>query len=135
MSEVEALAPDLTFEDHGLNNGVWKGRLGGSAAPARICVTLLGRVVSETRLEEDGAGLWKVAVPLPSSMISGGVHSFALMADSSESGASLSPVARKLAVLSLIAGEALEDDLRAEIQLLRGEVELLKAAIREIARR
>lgn len=134
MSEVEALASDLTFEDHGLNNGLWKGRLSGSAVPARVCVTLLGRVVSEVRLEDDGTGVWDIAAPLPSSLISGGVHSFVLMADGSEAGASLSPTARRLAVLSLIAGEALESDLRAELQLLRAEVELLKSALRAVAR-
>ncbi|SHL94015.1 hypothetical protein SAMN05444389_102256 [Paracoccus solventivorans] len=41
--------------------------------------------------------------------------------------------ATRLAHLPLLAGEALADDLRAEIDLLRAEMDLLKRELRRLA--
>ena len=69
----------------------------------------------------DQPGHWLVKVPIPGEIISDGVESILLR--DSQSGAILGSFA-------ILAGNALGDDIRAEIGLLRAELDMLKQAFR-----
>jgi hypothetical protein len=67
------------------------------------------------------AGEWLVRVPVPLDLLSEGVQTF-LIRDA-ETG-------QKLSHFTVITGVAMEDDLRAEVDLLRAELDMLKRAFR-----
>ena len=102
-----------------LAGGVWEGVWEGPAAP-RLRATHEGREVAGlTVAEADGA--WVVRLPLPAGIIADGVQTV-VIADAETGEAE--------ATVSLVAGEALAGDLRAEIDLLRAELDMLKRAFR-----
>lgn len=113
----------MQFKSHGLKSGVWSGVLTGKMAPARLTVTLRGEDVAQAALTPLAPGEWQMRVPLPAALLSDGTHSLALQADGGG----------VLARLPIIAGAALDDDLIAEIALLRDELELLKREFRHFA--
>lgn len=82
-----------------------------------------GRVVAAAALEPDSdrPGGWRVAVDLPAEVIADGVQVIALR--STVSGAVLDRV-------TVMSGAPLDEDIRAEMALLRDELELLKQAFR-----
>lgn len=123
------------FESHGLRGGVWTGRLTASERPARICVTLRGEAVAEARLSEVPDQGWDVRVDLPAAIIGEGVTSLIMVACDSVEGQPVDPSSTRLARLNLAAGKALDDDLDAELAMLRSEVELLKREFRRFATR
>jgi hypothetical protein len=81
-----------------------------------------GRVIAAARLvhSEDGTGT-RVSVEFPVEILSDGVQVVSLC--STVTGAVLDRV-------TFLAGDVLEDDVRAEIMLLRDELEMLKRAFR-----
>lgn len=103
-------------------NGIWEGILVGSSGPApaveavHLDVTLSGVEVVPL---SGTAGGFSVRVPIPASVIGDGVHTllFRLGGD-------------VLGHVTIVAGVPVEDDLRAEISLLRAELDLLKRAFR-----
>lgn len=101
--------------------GVWEGILTG-AAPA-LQATHLGRAVPglEVTPLPDRPGERAVRLPIPVSALSEGVQTF-LITDAA-SGA-------VLAQFAVSAGAPLDEDLRAEIDLLRAEFDMLKRAFR-----
>ena len=105
--------------------GVWEGLLtaGTSGAPTpEITVDFDGRPVrGVTVTETDAPGRWGLAVPVPQEAICDGVQTFAIREAASD---------EVLGSFTLIAGEALGDDLRAEVSLLRAELDMLKRAFR-----
>jgi hypothetical protein len=118
MSEFE-LTPTRLLQ------GVWEGVLTSKSRSKAV------PVVRVTHLEADIAGVevkenakaqhWLVRIPIPVDAISDGVQTFLI--DDAKSG-------ERLGQFCLIAGEALGDDLRAEIDLLRAELDMLKRAFR-----
>jgi hypothetical protein len=69
----------------------------------------------------DGPGVWFLRFPIPPEVISDGVQTFVI------SDAATNAV---VATFSLLAGDVLDHDLRAEISLLRAELDMLKRAFR-----
>lgn len=70
----------------------------------------------------DQPGTWRVSLQIPADILSEGLQTILLsQADG-----------RKIASLALLAGDVLADDLRAEIGLLRNELDLLKSAMRRL---
>ena len=107
-----------------LRNRRWEGRLTGAAEGARpdIHVSYLDRPVEGVALSEGPEpGSWDLSVTIPDEAVADGVHCF-LIVDAA-SGA-------KLGDFALMAGEAISDDLRAEVELLRAELDMLKRAFR-----
>lgn len=102
--------------------GVWEGVLSGTAAPA-IEVRHLETVVPGVTVTAipDRPDEWAVRVPVPPSALSEGVQTFLLR--DSDTGETLSH-------FTIITGVAMEDDLRAEVDLLRAELDMLKRAFR-----
>lgn len=106
-----------------IRNGVWEGVLfAGSAQP-----------VLEVRLNDaalpgltvtalpDAPTEWLVRVPIPAEVLSEGVQTFLIRAKAT---------GETLAHFTIITGVAMEDDLRAEVDLLRAELDMLKRAFR-----
>lgn len=116
----------LHFESHGVRGGTWHGLLSGGAAPDRVVLSHQGEILAEARLTPEGEG-WRVEVDLPGAVVSDGVQTLMLLAESG------SEPALTLARLALLAGRPLEDDLLAEIAALRAELELVKRELRKMA--
>ncbi|MBN2630156.1 MAG: hypothetical protein JXR75_06425 [Rhodobacteraceae bacterium] len=103
--------------------GVWEGVLrGGEAAPA-LEVLLLERPVPGVTVAPVAGrpGEWAVRVPIPAEVLSDGVQTFLIR----EAGTT-----ETLAHFTVITGVAMEDDMRAEVDLLRQELDMLKRAFR-----
>lgn len=112
------------FENLGLKTGVWSGLLHRVAAPERVGLTHHGEVVAEARVTPVKDGQWRIDVDLPAGRIGDGVTSFLLLDVGT---------GEQLASLSVAAGQALEQDFLAELDLLREELELLKREFRRFA--
>ncbi|RMH45339.1 MAG: hypothetical protein D6688_06575 [Alphaproteobacteria bacterium] len=63
---------------------------------------------------------WELRVPIPAELLSQGVQTF-LVHDGE---------GQKLGAFTIVVGEPLEDDIRAELDLLRAELDMLKRAFR-----
>ena len=103
--------------------GIWEGLLIGHSNPPQIEVMHLEMPLKDVRVTADTAqpGQWAVQVPIPLQALSDGVQTFVIR--DASTGA-------KLAHFTVIAGAALEDDIRSELDLLRAELDLLKRAFR-----
>ena len=113
---------DLTLTRIRLRNGVWEGRVGGSKSRPDIQVLYLNQPVEGVEMNEsEEAGHWNLSVPVPNQAIADGVHVF-LIVDSADN--------TRLGDFTLLAGEVMADDLRAEVELLRAELDMLKRAFR-----
>jgi len=112
----------MQFINTGITAGIWQGDLiaDGDTEPA-LRVTHLATALDGVDCRHDPAnGVWHVTVPIPPDLISDGVQTFVI---SDAQGTTLGSFA-------VICGEPLTDDLRAEIGLLRSELDLLKTAFR-----
>ncbi len=115
----------LTLTKIRFRNGTWEGLIeqaGSRATPPRISVRHLDREIDGVTLtagtEPDS---WILAIAIPPEVIGDGVQSLVIY-DSAKG--------EKLGDFTLIAGDALADDLRAEVELLRAELDMLKRAFR-----
>ncbi len=103
--------------------GVWEGVLRGAPANMTIEVVLLGQLVANVTQTPiaDRAGEWAVRVPIAPDHLSEGVQTYLIRQ---------APAGEALAHFTVITGVAMEDDMRAEIDLLRQELDMLKRAFR-----
>ncbi len=105
--------------------GVWEGVLTGSVEGGglpSVKVTHLGRGlegVEVTPLPEDRG--WLLRVPVPVHTLADGMQTFLIVDATSE---------ERLGDFAISAGEALGEDYRAELDLLRAELDMLKRAFR-----
>ena len=106
-----------------LRAGVWEGMLSGVAGQPLLEVLHLEAPVAGTSVTEipDRPGDWAVRVPIPVELLSEGVQTF-LIRDAVSGD--------KLGHFTIITGVAMEDDIRAEMDLLRAELDMLKQAFR-----
>lgn len=113
----------LTLTPTKMRHGVWQGVVQqASTGVPQIGVTHLGNPVPDVKVEEtDIDGQWSIEVPIPAEAIADGVQVF-LLTDTTDGEA--------LGQFTLIAGEALGDDIRGEVELLRAELDMLKRAFR-----
>lgn len=104
--------------------GVWEGVVQAEAAPV-IEALHLGRAIEgmEVRPLAGKSGQFAVRVPIPSWVLNEGVQTIVVQAGG-----------ETLAQVTLIAGEPLDEDIRAEVSLLRAELDLLKRAFQRQAR-
>ena len=112
----------MQFINTQIRAGVWQGDLVGTGeTPPDLRVTHLGAPLEDvTCLHDLANNVWRVRVPIPLALISDGVQTFVI---SDASG-------HALASFALLAGDALAEDIRAEVDLLRAELDLLKSAFR-----
>ena len=112
-----------------MRQGVWQGvltaRSGEDDAPEIAVIHLGNAVEGVTVTAQEVAGRWDLNVPIPSEAIADGVQTL-IISDQS--------TGDQLGHITLIAGEALGDDIRAEMDLLRAELDMLKRAFRRHCR-
>ncbi|EPX83383.1 hypothetical protein [Salipiger mucosus] len=105
--------------------GTWEGLIVAErddAPPPEIAVTLEGAPVRGVIVAQAGAaGRWAIEVPVPVEAVGDGVRTFLI--NDAEAGETLE-------TFTVIAGEAAGDDIRAEVDLLRAELDMLKRAFR-----
>ncbi len=105
--------------------GMWEGLLvaqPGTTAPPEISVTLRDQSVrGVTVTETTEPGRWVVEVPVPIEAVGDGVQTFLIVDAQADT---------VLDNFTMIAGEVLGDDIRAEVELLRAELDMLKRAFR-----
>ncbi len=113
---------DLTLTKTSLIAGVWQGVLSGQtgADTPQLTVTHQDTALSGVEVTADN-GTWTVSVPIPATLISDGVQSFVIR--DVQTG-------KLLDSFAIVAGDALAEDIRAEMDLLRAELDLLKRAFR-----
>ncbi len=114
---------DIQMTPIGLQAGMWCARLVAVAEP-QVDVTHDGAVLQGAKVQADGEGAWLMRVPVPQDTLSDGLQTY-LVTDR-DTGA-------KLGHFTILAGEIPADDLRAEVALLRAELDLLKKAFRRLA--
>jgi hypothetical protein len=105
--------------------GAWHGILvdpsAGDAAP-KLSVRHADLPVDGVEVTHAGKpGTWEVKVPVPVHAVADGVQTFVIFDAAADT---------RLAHFTLIAGEAVADDIRSEIDLLRAELDMLKRAFR-----
>jgi len=112
----------ITLTRMRLSEGIWEGLLAArSEAPPALLVRHDDRVVAEPETENTGRGGWLVRFRLPVDRLSDGIQTFVI--EDAETGDAL-------AHETIIAGEVLDEDVRAEVSLLRAEIDMLKRAFR-----
>lgn len=113
---------ELTLTKTRLIGGVWEGVLTGVAGDEspQIAVTHFGENISGVSVTKDH-DQWFVRVPVPLERIADGVQTFVI--SDAATGAVLNDFA-------FYAGDALAEDIRAEVDLLRAELDMLKQAFR-----
>ena len=106
-----------------MRQGVWQGIItqSGSETPL-IEVSHRNSIVSDVALtHDDKAGHWVLAITIPPEMIADGVHT--LLIKDKMTGAQIGQE-------TFLAGDVLGEDIRAEMNLLRDELDMLKRAFR-----
>jgi hypothetical protein len=105
--------------------GVWEGLLVAeipNAPPPEVAVTVLDKPVRGVVMSDAGEpGRWVIEVPVPLEAVGEGVKTFLIRDSASQ---------EVLEKFTLIAGDVLGDDIRAEVDLLRAELDMLKRAFR-----
>lgn len=120
---------DWTLAKLGFRAGVWEGRIAApskSAARPEIEVQAMGAPVPAAEARPDGKGAWLLVVPIPAEALGDGIATFLVFDKASGT---------TLASFAIAAGEPADDDLRAELALLRAELDMLKKAFRRLAAR
>lgn len=102
--------------------GVWEATVIADAAPV-IEALHGGRAVEGATVEPGPSGRYVVRVPIPAWVLNEGVQTILVQAGG-----------ERLAVITLVAGEPLDEDIRAEIGLLRAELDVLKRAFQRHVR-
>jgi len=117
---------ELTLVKTRLFAGVWEGELSGAGEDApNLHVTHQDQTLDDVTLTRDDArNIWRVSIAIPKQLISDGVQTFVIYdADNTV-----------LNSFSLAAGDALAEDIRVEIALLRSELDMLKQSFRNHCR-
>jgi hypothetical protein len=116
---------DLTLTKTRLFEGVWEGVLtresGGTATPEVEVTHLQIPLDGVEVIEKPEEKLWVLRVPIPGEVIADGVQTF-LISDRA--------TGEKIGDFALMSGDALSYDIRAEVTLLREELDMLKRAFR-----
>jgi len=106
-----------------LRAGVWEGILSGVANQPLLDVVHLEKSLTGVVITALPArpGDWAVQVPVPSDLLSDGVQTFVIRN---------AVTGDNLGHFTIVTGVPLEDDIRAEMDLLRAELDMLKRAFR-----
>jgi len=114
---------DLTLTQTRIHAGVWEGVLTGTKAVPALQVVLHDTELPGVTVTPvpDRPGEFSVRVPIPASVLFEGVQTF-LIIDYVRK--------EKLGHFTVITGVPMEDDFRAEVDLLRAELDMLKRAFR-----
>ena len=106
-----------------LRAGQWQGELHRTSAKTPAVDLYLGaeRIAPVEVARGPARDTWHLSVALPAGLLSDGVQTFLIRdADDGET----------LAHFTIVAGEAADADMRAELDLMRAELDMLKKAFR-----
>lgn len=106
------------LEESRIRAGHWEGVWTGPADPA-LTVSHLGQDLPGLSCTPIEGGSWRLDLPIPVELLSDGIQTFLVRAGTETVG-----------TFTIVAGQPLDEDLRAEIELLRAELDLLKRAFR-----
>jgi hypothetical protein len=114
---------EITLTKTRIRAGIWEGVLAGATTAPEVEVRLLEQILPGVTVTAvpDRPGNWAVRVPVPVEVLNEGVQTFLIRDKAS---------GETLAHFTIVTGVAMEDDLRAEIDLLRAELDMLKRAFR-----
>ncbi|WP_170605689.1 hypothetical protein [Ruegeria arenilitoris] len=110
---------EITLTPTNFENAIWEGHILSDAEPS-IEAIYLDELLEGIELIPANGG-WNLRIPVPIAALSDGVHCIAIYDADSD---------RKLSDFTIIAGTPAADDLRAEVALLRSELDMLKRAFR-----
>ena len=115
------LEPQLTKTR--IRAGIWEGVLSGTTEPPQLEVVLLEAPLPGLTVTPvpDRPADWAIRVAIPAEALNEGVQTFLIRNKST---------GLTLAHFTIITGVAMEDDMRAEVDLLRAELDMLKRAFR-----
>lgn len=117
---------EMTLTKARIQAGVWEGVLEIGTLPElpELEVSHLAKPVSGFTIEADpeASGRYLVRVPIPVDLLCDGVQTFVITEKTS---------GEKLAHFSMVTGQPLDDDILAEMDLLREELDMLKRAFRK----
>lgn len=116
----------MTLTKTRIQAGMWEGVLdveGAAGEAPEIVVTHLEQPLDgvSVNADPDRPGAFLVRVPIAAELLSDGVQSFVIT-----DGAS----GERLNHFTIVTGQPIEDDIRAEMDLLRAELDMLKRAFR-----
>lgn len=103
--------------------GVWESVVSGATVAPEIEVVTGGRVVEGVAVLPEPEGRFVVKVPIPTWALNEGVQTFVVRSGG-----------ETVAQFILIAGQPLDEDIRADLSLLRAELDLLKRAFQRHVR-
>ena len=106
-----------------MQQGVWQGIItqNGTDTP-QIDVSHQKNSIADVSITHDSAANhWVLSVPIPKEAIADGVQTRIIRDTAADV---------DIGHITLLAGEVLGDDIRAEIDLLRAELDMLKRAFR-----
>jgi hypothetical protein len=114
-------AQRMTLTQTRIANGIWEGVLTGAGRTEAVEAVHLGKRLEGLSIDaaQGEAGGHLVRLPIPATILNEGVQTVLFKAGG-----------EVIASFTLVAGVPLEEDLRAEISLLRAELDLLKKAFR-----
>lgn len=109
-----------------IKEGVWHGELlveDGQGALPQIEVRHLDQVIENVTLTQapEKSEIYNLSVPIPAELLNDGVQTFVI--SNRDDGTRLSS-------FSILTGQAMQEDIRAEMDLLREELDMLKRAFR-----
>lgn len=106
-----------------IRGGIYEGLISAEGAAPEIELRLEGRAIATPELlpREDRPGAWAMRAALPGEVLSDGVHALVLVERAGGT------VIDSFTISTDAPGD---DDLRAEIALLRAELDMLKSAFR-----
>lgn len=117
---------ELTLTKTRIRGGLWEGLLavkGEEFYTPDLTVTLQDKPVEGVKVIPHGEvpGSWMVTVPIPASSLSDGIQTFLFVENNEQ---------QTLGSFTIVTGEPLSDDIAAEVDLLRAELDMLKRAFR-----
>ncbi len=116
---------ETVLETGQVRQGRWIGHVRSDEpgfGEAEIALVLAGEKVAPVHVMADGEpGLWRLEAEIPAGLIEEGLQTFTI-----ERAGDTAP----LASFSILAGRPLAPDIRAELDLMRAELELVKRALR-----
>ncbi|WP_237072655.1 hypothetical protein [Pseudaestuariivita rosea] len=105
-----------------MQDGIWEGILKTASDHApQIKVLFLDDEVEGVDVDKHNDG-WRIRIPIPRQAITDGIQTILIKDDITD---------QLLNSISLVSGDPLADDLRAEVSLLRAELDLLKRSFRK----
>lgn len=105
----------------GLTDGIWTARITDATDQPRLEVRLGDQPIESALPEPEPDGSWTLRLRLPVDAISDGLTVLSVYQGTDRLGGFI-----------VAAGDLLQDDLRAQVTLLRAEVDLLKSTIRRL---